>query len=685
MSDSVAASGSRPSTLDSRLSHDGTYLVTGGLGALGLRVAEWLAEQGAGTIALVARRAPSAEIEPQLASIRSKGASVLTLQADVTDAAALQKALQQIPQEVPLRGVIHAAGVLADGVLADMTLDQLDRAMRPKVQGTWNLHTTTRSAPLDFFVMFSSVASILGSPGQGNYAAGNALLDALSHARRAAGLPATTINWGPWADSGMAAEAGRGASVKSRGMDLIPPTAGLELLGKLLSANVGQVAVMDAQWGDLLKLLGSRRPALLTDIASEVQNSTGTDSGSRVDHAFRKELAAADHDTRQVLVRGYIQQELARIMGVAAESLEADRQLSTFGLDSLLALELKNNLENRLDFALPMAKLMEGPTIASLAESTVGLLFGELASASEHATIESVSPLAKVSTPVETWTPLVALRAGGSRPPLVLLPALGGDSRYYAELVDRLGDDQPAYAFRPRGIDQGLPPHQSMEEMVIDYAAALRDLQPTGPYYLAGWSTGGIYAFALAQALESLGDEVALVALFGAPLPSICDDVDLEDEARFLCDLVNFANCFTGTKARVDYHELLALPPAERFQAALAEAKRQGTVPEATPEAYIRRLVRVGAANVRVIRSCELRPLAAPVHLFLPTIEGGLAQVAGRPWDESGDHGWGSEVGQPLELHKVSGDHFSMIIGAGAAQIARLLEPLLAGEYAERK
>jgi len=664
---------------------DGTYLVTGGLGALGLLVAEWLAEQGADTIALVARRSPSAEVEKQLALIRDKGANVITLEGDVTDAALLKKALRQMPQDAPLRGVIHAAGVLADGVLADMTLDQFDRAMLPKVQGTWNLHTATLGAPLDFFVMFSSVASILGSPGQGNYAAGNALLDALAHVRRAAGLPATAINWGPWAGSGMAAEADRGEAVKSRGMELIPPEAGLNLLGKLLQSNVAQVAVMNAQWGDVLKLMGARRPMLLADVATEVQGVAGADAGSRVDHVFRKELVAAESEARHTLVRGYIQQELARIMGVVPETLESDRQLSSFGLDSLLALELKNNLESRLNFTLPMAKLMEGPTIASLAEATVGLLFGEGIAVSGELDSAVASPLAKASSPTAEWTPLVALRTGGSRPPLVFLPALGGDSRYYGELVDKLGNDQPAYAFRPRGIDQNLPPHQSMEEMVVDYAAALRELQPTGPYYLAGWSSGGIYAFALAQALESFGDEVALVAMFGAPLPSICDNLELDDEARFLCDLVNFANCFTGTKARVDYDELLALAPAERFQAALAEAKRQGTVPEATPKEYIRRLVTVGAANVRAIQSCDLRPIAAPVHLFIPTIEGGLAQIAGRAWDESGDHGWGSDVGQALELHKVAGDHFTMMVGAGAAQIARQLEPLLARQFADKK
>ncbi len=658
---------------------DGTYLVTGGLGALGLTVAGWLAEQRAGTIALLARRLPSAAIEQQLAGIRDKGVRVVTLQGDVTDAASLKQALQQLPKDAPLRGVIHAAGVLADGIIADMTLEQLDRAMLPKVQGTWNLHTATLAAPLDFFVMFSSVASILGSPGQANYAAGNALLDALAHARQAAGLPATTINWGPWAGSGMAAEAGVSEAVKQRGMSLIAPQHGLDLLGKLIAAGSPQIAVMDAQWSDMLKLLGSRRPVLLTDIAAETRGAAGIETGSRVDHAFRQQLTAAVGDARQTLVSGYIQQELARIIGVASETLETDRPLSTFGLDSLLALELKNNLESRLDFTLPMAKLMDSPTIASLASATVELIFGDAENAVGQPQVDVASSLD------EPWAPLVALQHRGERPPLLFLPALGGDAHYYADLASRLGEDQPQYAFRPRGLDQDLPPHQSMEAMVTDYAAALHELQPTGPYYLAGWSTGGIYAFALAQALESLGDDVALVAMFGAPLPSICDDVDLEDEAQFLCILVNFANCFSGTKSRVDYHELLALPPAERFQAAFAEAKRQGTLPSSAPEDHIRRLVRVGEANVQAIQTCEPRPIQAPVHFFIPTIAGGLEQVSGRAWDESGDHGWGREVGQPLTLHKVAGDHFTMMVGTGASQIAEQLKKLLVPQIALKK
>ena len=438
-----------------------------------------------------------------------QGTKVFVLRGDVADAESLRGALAQLPKDSPpLRGVVHAAGVLADGILSEMTLDQLDRAMSPKVNGAWNLHVATRQMPLDFFVLFSSVASVLGSPGQANYAAGNAYLDALAHARRAQGLPATSINWGPWAGSGMAVEAGLDASNQPRGMSLIEPQAGLELLGQLMKSGAPQVAVMNAQWADMLKLLGSRRPALLAEIATEVQEAGGDVGASRVDHAFRQQLLTSDAATRQTLVEDYIRQELARIMGIEPASLETNQPLSTFGLDSLLALELKNNLEGQLDFTLPMAKLMEGPSIASLAEETARLVAGSGADASGSMTNVSAADIAA------NWVPLVPLKEG-TRPPLILLPGLGGDARYYADLVQQLDDDQPVYVFRPLGLDQDVPPHVTIAEMIAAYLPALRELQPVGPYHLAGWSTGGTFAFALAEALEREGEEVAALRAYG--------------------------------------------------------------------------------------------------------------------------------------------------------------------------
>ncbi|HEX5471404.1 MAG TPA: SDR family NAD(P)-dependent oxidoreductase, partial [Lacipirellulaceae bacterium] len=653
-----------PTDARTKVRRDGTYLITGGTGALGLRVANWLAEQGAGAIALLSRRGSSADVDSALQAIRDKESQVFVLRGDVADAESLTGALSQLPADAPpLRGVMHAAGVLADGIVSDMTLEQLERAMAPKVRGAWNLHIATMDAPLDFFVLFSSVASVLGSPGQANYAAGNAYLDALAHARRAQGLPATAINWGPWAGSGMAAEGGREDAVRSRGMALIEPKIGLELLGKLMQSDVAQVAVMDARWSDMLRLLGSRRPALLADIAAEVNHSDGETSAGRIDHAFRKQLLDADEPTRNSLVQEYIRQELARIMGTDPTMLETDQPLSTFGLDSLLALELKNNLEGRLDLTLPMAKLMEGPSIASLAAVTAQLL--------TEGTRASQAGADGSAPNEEEWSPLLALRATGTRPPLFLFPALGGDIRCYADLVQQLDEDQPIYAFRPRGVDQELPPHLTMNEMIGDYLAAVRKLQPAGPYYLAGWSAGGDFAFALAEALERAGEEVALIAMFDAPLPSIFDTVSVDDDARFLCELVSFASRFSGTEVPIQYEELSQIPPEEQFQFVLAKARECGIVPAETPESFIRRLVRVGKANVRVLQSYPPKPISAPLRLFVPAIKSALADLSGCTLPSEEDRGWSSRIGQATELHEVPGDHFTMMVGDGAAMIAR--------------
>ncbi len=651
----------------SQIRGNGTYLITGGTGALGLRVAEWLAEQGVGTIALLSRRAPSADVEKTLDSIRERGSKLVVVRGDVADARSLAGALAQLPTDgPPLRGVIHAAGVLADGIMTEMTLEQLNRAMAPKVQGGWNLHVATHNAPLDFFVLFSSVASVLGSPGQANYAAGNAYLDALAHLRRIQGLPATAINWGPWAGSGMAAEGGRDASVKSRGMGLIEPELGLELLGRLMKSDAAQVAVMDAEWPDMLRLLGSRRPSLLTDIAEELKEPGGEATTGRVDHAFRQQLLDADDATRTSLVQEYIRQELARIIGVDPTILETDQPLSTFGLDSLLALELKNNLEGRLDFTLPMAKLMEGPSIASLAAVTAELL------------VAARQTDGRAQASDEEWAPLMALQSSGSRPPLLLLPALGGDIRCYADLVQLLDEEQPVYAFRPRGIDQDLPPHLTMEEMIGDYVAAVRELQPDGPYHVAGWSAGGVVAFALAEALEREGEEVALFAMFDAPLPSTFKNVNVDDDAQFLRELVSFASRFSGTDIQINHEELNKLPPDEQFKFALAEARKTGIVPAETPEAYIRRLVRAGEANVRVLQGYEPNQLNTPIRLFVPSSKTALVGLADIAAVGDEDHGWSSRDGQVVEIHEVPGDHFSMMIGEGAALIAQHLNRLLA-------
>ncbi len=343
---------------------DGTYLITGGLGALGLRIAEWLAEAGAQHIVLLARRTPNPAAAAAIAALESHGVTVAAVQGDVTDGSSLRAALAAIPPQFPpLRGIFHAAGMLDDGVLFDMGLDQLDRPMLPKVQGAWHLHEATRDAPLDLFVLFSSVACVFGSPGQGNYAAGNAFLDGLAHYRRSLGLPALAVNWGPWAETGMAAEADRGEGMESRGLALMDPQRCLQILRGLLERDQTQAAVMDVHWEQLLRLSTGEVPPLLAEVAPTAEPAA---EDTEVE-ALRGELQQAAPKEREAMLLAFFAEQLARIMGLDVADLDVHQPLNTMGLDSLMAIELRNTMETRLKVALPMARFMEGPSVTSLA------------------------------------------------------------------------------------------------------------------------------------------------------------------------------------------------------------------------------------------------------------------------------------------------------------------------------
>jgi NAD(P)-dependent dehydrogenase (short-subunit alcohol dehydrogenase family)/acyl carrier protein len=238
---------------------DGTYLITGGLGGLGLETAKWMAQRGARHIVLMGRSEPSPSARIIVDQMRKDGIEVSVSQADVSNPADLEQVFGMIKQNMPeLRGVVHAAGVLDDGSMPNLTKERMKNVLAPKVDGTWNLHMATSQLPLDFFVLFSSAVSVLGSPGQGNYAAASAYLDAMAYLRRHQGIPAISINWGPWAEVGLAAEAierlnEQNASTKHI-IKEITIDQGLKILGQLLTELPAQVMVLPFDLRNLIEL-----------------------------------------------------------------------------------------------------------------------------------------------------------------------------------------------------------------------------------------------------------------------------------------------------------------------------------------------------------------------------------------------------------------------------------------------
>lgn len=347
-----------------RVRSDGTYLIAGGLGGLGLTVAEWMANRGAKTLFLLGRNPIRDRQKSRIAALEKAGVKVILAQTDIGDRASLARILDQIDRDLPpLRGIIHAAGVLEDGILQQQTWESWQKVGRAKIQGAWNLHTLTLDRPLDFFVLFSSVASVLGSKGQANYCAANAFLDAIAHTRQGMGLPALSINWGAWQQVGLAAQ--RQAELERRGMQSLDPELGLEILEKLLGSSETQVGAFAIDWEKYVQKQGYS-PLLENLIRPNTIQQA---------RAILSQLSSAPPTQRSAILLDYVRSEVGRVLGLSSPlAIDPDRGLNELGLDSLQSVELSQRLQANLECKLPATIAFDYPTPRILVDYLLELL-----------------------------------------------------------------------------------------------------------------------------------------------------------------------------------------------------------------------------------------------------------------------------------------------------------------------
>ncbi|WP_167768707.1 type I polyketide synthase [Nocardia sp. CS682] len=517
---------------------DGTYLITGGYSGFGLRTAEWLVEKGVRTVVLVGRRGQiDEENAAPIEAMRAQGVNVVLERADVSIEAEVEGLLERIAPLPPLRGIYHAAMVLADGPLAGMTEEQFLRTVQPKVDGAWHLHNHTRDLELDAFVMYSSMSWNVGTPGQANYAAANGFLEALATHRRELGLPALTINWGALAEVGFVAR-NKLDTLARLGWTPILPDHALEFVGRCLAQGVTSTSVFGVNWAKMNQVMpiirSSPRLAHLAIADTVGTASTGGTEG------LRAELLELDEDARQPRLVEALSQQISRIFDMPIDRLAHDVALTDLGMDSLMAGQIRNALAKHLDIDFPTMGLMRGPTLIELSNEVLAQVFGE-ATGVLPAVAENAGP--------QRWIHTVKGRSSTASLRVFALPFVGGGASVFTPWPNFLPDTVEVVGIQYPGREDRVNevPIDAMPEFIEELAdAMLPHLDRTFAIY--GHSMGSLLAYELTKYLEQNYAEVPLKLIIGGwPSPALVEsyvrnlkhirdgfDMDRESDSRVL-------------------------------------------------------------------------------------------------------------------------------------------------------
>jgi NAD(P)-dependent dehydrogenase (short-subunit alcohol dehydrogenase family) len=346
-----------------------SYLITGGFGALGLETAQWLVKKGARHLVLTGRRPPAAHVRSRLADFERRGVTVLCVQADIADPSQAERVLDEILAKLPaLKGVVHAAGSLRDGVLINQRWDDCREVMSGKAHGARVLDRLTREMPLDFFVLYSAAGALLGAAGQGVYPAANLELNALAQARRAQGLPALSVAWGAWSGEGMASSAAASDTWAARGLQAITPDSGFACLEQLLSADVAHGIVLPIDWSRFLTRLpdGLDREFFRAVTPAAVDHVAAARAERQV-ATMRDQLQQVPAAQRRQLMMAHVKERALHVLGLEPTTPVSERAaLKDAGLDSLMAVELRNTLVRSMGQPLPATLLFDYPTLETL-------------------------------------------------------------------------------------------------------------------------------------------------------------------------------------------------------------------------------------------------------------------------------------------------------------------------------
>jgi len=371
--DMPAAQQQEPSLPAFGLSADATYMVTGGLRGLGLKTACWLAKRGAKTVLLLGRSGMTDEAVDVVAALQRDGVAVHIKSVDVSDLTQMAALFKEVEQTLPpLAGIVHAAAVIDDSLVKDISAEQMHNVFAPKLLGAWHLHQLSKDLALEFFVLYSSATTYFGNPGQANYVAANSYLESLAAYRHSLGLPALVPSLGPISDAGFLHrnEAVKEALQSRIGGTSLTSEQVFVMLEKLLASDRHGAAVVDFDWAAVQRFMPAASAPKFDELRRLLEEAGGVEHAEDI-HQLIAGLAAEDV---QALVVDMLVSEVSLILRLPHEKLPLDRSVFDLGMDSLMGMELVMAIESRFGIKLPVMALTEGPTVVRLAERIANLL-----------------------------------------------------------------------------------------------------------------------------------------------------------------------------------------------------------------------------------------------------------------------------------------------------------------------
>lgn len=495
------------------------YLITGGFGALGLAMAENMIAKGAKHLLLLSRR--KGNIQDKLDTWIKKGIDVQTRELDIANESQVEHLLEGIiAAGVPLKGIIHSAGVMDDAILRNQSWDKFVHVFDSKLKGSWNLHKLTQSLriQLDFFVLFSSLSALMGIPGQSNYAAANSFLDALAVYRRAKGLPALSINWGAWEEFGMATTLDKEAQARRYpGIKSLKTAQACKAFNQSLLMPLAQVMIAPIHPKELLQLSSSWKP-----LFSKLLPREGPVLAKDELPLLNDRLRNLNPQEKKSYLNQFVQEKVCQVLGL--NEIDETKGFFDLGMDSIMDLELKNLLQKEIgaDVSLTDTLAFKYPNLMLLSQYIQELLLNKTSA---------------------TQTPfIIPINPSGTHLPLFCFHPIDGDVYCYLPLAKALGSDYPLYGIQAQGFFDERAFPNTLSELIHEYVRAIRKIQGQGPYHLLGYSAGGIIVSEVAHVLESEGEEIQLLIIIDKSEKQQNAIISQQDPLRFFVDVLNLAN-----------------------------------------------------------------------------------------------------------------------------------------------